>query len=145
FLYAWSLLIVLLLYVPGSSVSLMVYFGMITWYAGAVRGLGHGSHPVLYLPLLIVALPAYLQLARSNGRGTMFFWASSILALSFGIGSQLYWRDAESAIIPAIAAIAAAYTLIPFLHNDPGLRTGAFPFLGTVAMIGALIAGSYSE
>src|SRR5690606_7021492 len=40
FLYAWSLLIILLLYVPGSSVSLMIYFGIITWYAGAVRGLG---------------------------------------------------------------------------------------------------------
>ena len=145
FLFAWSLLIVVLLYVPGSNVSLMIYLAMITWYAGAVRGLGHGSLPVMYLPLLIVALPSYVQLARSNGRSIMFFWASMILALSFGIASQLFWRDAESAIIPAIAAIAAAYTLAPFLHGDPELRTGAFPVLGTIAMIGALIAGSYAE
>ena len=147
FLLTWSLLTVLLLYVPGSLIATLLYLGMITWYAAAART-EHWStvtYPWAYLPLLLAALPVYAREWRERGSSVGFFWLSSFMAVSIGIASQLFWQDGHLEIAIGIMGLAVAYCLVPWAHGGKRLRTAAFPFIGSATILGILIFLSYHE
>jgi len=146
FLLTWSLLVVGLIYIPGSLVACLLYIAMITWYAMLVRS-GHWpkqeEHPWLVLPLLGATLPFFVMEWRARGRAVGFYWLGLFMAIAIAIMSQLFWTSTPFEIVLAIAGLAAAYTLLPVLHHGQDLRTGAFPLLGGAAMLGILIFLSY--
>jgi uncharacterized membrane protein len=147
FLLAWSLLTVVLLYAPGSLIAAMLYLGMITWYAVVVRTGSwiSSAFPWFFLPLLALVVPAYITALRTRGASVGFFWLSLCLALSLGIGSQLFWDDGHLEIALAILGPATAYGLVPRTYKGQRLRTEAFPFLGGLAVLGVLIFLGYSD
>lgn len=147
FLLVWSLLTVALLYVPASLVSGLLYIGMITWYAGIYRTESWQvvQHPWLYLPLLAAVIPAYVRELRANGSGTGFFWLNAIAAISIAIGSQLFWSDGHLEVALGIMGLAVAYCLVPPIYRKKPVRTGAWPFLGGMAVLGVLFFLSYHD
>ena len=147
FLLVWSLLTVALLYVPGSLVSGLLYISMITWYAGVYRtGSWHTvQHPWLYLPMLAVVIPAYVRELRRNGSSTGFFWFNAIAAISIAIGSQLFWFDGHLEVALGIMGLAVAFCLVPLTYRSRTVRTGAWPFLGGIAVLGVLFFLSYHD
>jgi uncharacterized membrane protein len=145
-LLVWSLLVLPLLYVPGSAGTLMLYLGMITWYGLDTRTGGYpGGQPWMVLPLFALAVPAFLNAARERGEGAAFFWAALVMALSIGIMSQLFWQEPNMAIAVAIASLSTAYVLAPAMFTNRNLRLGAFTFTGTFFMLGVLVFMSYGE
>jgi uncharacterized membrane protein len=146
FLLMWSLLVALLLYVPGSIMSLILYTGMITWYAVQVRtdGWRNDALPWLYFPLLAIAIPAFVRHARINGRSTAFLWAALALAISIAVASQLFWREPHMEIVLAISSLASAFLLVPHVIKRKDIRLGSFPLIGTLAILGVLIFTSYA-
>lgn len=147
FLFTWSLLAVLLLYVPGSIIAALLYIGMITWYAGLVR-MEHWSSeamPWLYWPLMAAALPLYIKAWRTRGDTVSFAWFSFFVALSVGIASNLFWKDDHLEIALGIAGLATAYALVPTGSVGLPKRTGAFVRLGRLSLLCVLFFLSYQS
>ena len=147
FLLAWSLLAAALLYVSGSLVASLLYLGAITWYAIAARNSSWSNvhFPWCYLPLLAVALPAYVRHWRTHGTSVGFFWHNLFLVISIAFGSQLFWSNDHIEMALGMAGMAVAYCLVPLLHRGRSLRTGAFSFIGCAALLGVLIFTSYID
>lgn len=137
YLLTCSMLILPLLYVPGSIMAALAYLAMITWYGATVR-FEHWStieRPWLLIPLIAAAVPFYLRQARSNGGSIGFWWFSLFLALTIGIGSQFFLSDLGIHQVLGIMALAGAYTLVPWLHPGRALRTWPWVLVGGAAML----------
>jgi len=147
FLFAWSLLTVALLFVPGSLVATLLYIGTITWYAVATRESSWSTDhfPWWYMALLAPALMVYVRAWRERGTSVGFFWLGLFLAISMAIGSQLFWADGRLEVALAIAGLATAYCAVPFAHIGRPLRTGPFPVIGMLALLGVLVFTSYRD
>lgn len=147
FLFAWSLLTVALLFVPGSLVATLLYIGTITWYATSTRtsSWGNDHFPWFYLALLIPALVVYLRAWRERGTSVGFFWLNLFIAVSMAIASQLFWTDGRMEIVLAIAGLATAYCAVPYAHIGKALRTSPFPTIGMLALLGVLVFTSYRD
>ncbi|HRH68558.1 MAG TPA: DUF2157 domain-containing protein [Flavobacteriales bacterium] len=137
YLFTCSLLILPLLYLPGSFTVALGYLGMITWYAWTVRfeGSGPDDRPWYFIALLAAAVPFYGGEMRRNGTGVPFWWLSLCMALATGIGSQLFYRDWELAHALGVVALAAAFTLVPWLHVGRELRTWPWVLVGGATML----------
>lgn len=147
FLLTWSLLAVLLLYVPGSIIAALLYIGMITWYACLVR-MEHWSNeelPWLYWPMIAAALPLYIKAWKTRGDTVSFAWFSFFVALSLGITSNLFWKDDHLEIALGIAGLATAYALVPTGSVGLTKRTGAFVRLGRLSLLCVLFFLSYQS
>ncbi len=147
FLFAWSLLTVALLFVPGSLVATLLYIGTITWYAVATRTSSWSTDhfPWFYLALLVPVLFVYRRAWKERGTSVGFFWFSLFVAVSIAIASQLFWTDGRMEVALAIAGLATAYCAIPFAHIGRSLRTGPFPTIGMLALLGVLVFTSYHD
>lgn len=145
YLLTCSLLILPLLYLPGSFTVALGYLGMITWYAWTVRFGDYREHdtPWYFIGLLITAFPFYLGEARRNGSGAAFWWLSLCMALATGIGSQLFYQEWERMHALGLVALAALYTLIPWLHREKPLRTWPWVLLGGATMLIVFLVFSY--
>lgn len=143
YLLTCALLILPLLYLPGSLVVALGYLAMITWYTWAVRFEGDGQLPWPFLGLLAAAVPFYFAEARRNGNGVGFWWLSLFLALAFGIGSQFFHRDWEQAHALGLVALAGAYTLVPWLHTGRALRTWPWVLVGATTLLITLLVFSF--
>ena len=137
YLLTCSLLILPLLYLPGSFCVSLIYLAMITWYAGIVRfeHYSGSDRPWWFIPLLLAALPYYLREARRIGTSTVFWWLSLFMALSVGFGSQLFYADWSQAHALGVVALAGAFTLVPWLHGRSGMRTWPWVLVGGATML----------
>ncbi len=135
YLFLCALLIAPLLYLPGSLIVALCYLSMITWYGWLFR-LEHGNdRPWLLLLLLAAAVPFYLRQARENGNGIGFWWLSLFMALTVGMCSQLFYTDWEIEHSLGLVALAAAFTLVPWLHHGRTLRTWPWVLVGGATML----------
>jgi hypothetical protein len=91
--------------------------------------------PFLALPLVAAAVPAYVIEARKHGMSIGFWWFGLFLALSVGIISQMFYTQFEVEHALAIAAIASAFTLVPWLHPGRDLRTQPWVAVGGTALL----------
>ncbi|MBX2972363.1 MAG: DUF2157 domain-containing protein [Flavobacteriales bacterium] len=147
YLLTCSLLILPLLYLPGSFCVALGYLAMITWYAWIVRfeGFGTWKWPWLFIPLLAAAVPYYIGEARRNGTGTAFWWLSLFMALSIGFGSQLFYTRWEQPHVLGLMALAGAFTLVPWLHHGRTLRTWPWVLVGGTTMLVTLFVFSFRQ
>lgn len=145
YLLTCSLLILPLLYLPGSATVALGYLAMITWYAWLVRfeGFGSAARAWWFIPLLLAAVPFYLNTARRNGTGTAFWWLSLFMAFSVGFGSQLFYSDWEQVHVLGLLALAGAFTLVPWLHTGENLRTWPWVLIGGATMLITLCVFSF--
>lgn len=137
YLLTCSLLILPLLYLPGSFIVALGYLAMITWYGCSVRFEHWSAHdrPWLLVLLLGAAVPFYLRQAKVNGTGVAFWWLSLFMALATGIATQLFHTDWEMEHALGLMAIAAAFTLVPWLHPGRELRTWPWVLVGGAATL----------
>lgn len=145
YLLVCSILILPLLYLPGSLIVTLGYLTMVTWYGGSIAT-GYGrDHEVPWplIPLLAAAVPAYLRMARTNGSGTGFWWFSLGMALSVGFGSQFFYRDWGFDHVLGLMALAATFTLVPWLHHDPSPRTWPWALVGGATVLITLFVFSF--
>ncbi len=145
YLLVCAVLMLPLLYLPGSVVVLLGFLAMATWYGCSVRwGWSHaGERPWALLPLLVAAVPAYGRLAVDAGRGRGFWWASLAMALSVLIGAHLFHGEWTSFHALGLIGLAAAFTLVPWMHRDPGLRTWPWALVGGTAVLIVLYVFSF--
>lgn len=135
YLFLCTLLIAPLLYLPGSLIVALCYLGMTAWYGWLFR-FEHGhDRPWLLLLLLAAAVPCYLRQARINGTGISFWWFSLFMALAVGMCSQLFYTEWEIEHTVGLVAMAAAFTLVPWLHQGRALRTWPWVFVGGCTML----------
>lgn len=138
YLFTCSLLILPLLYLPGSVMAGLVYLSMVTWYAWLLNFGSWSSHraePLLALPMVAAAVPAYLAMARKHGTSIGFLWTGLFLAIAVGSISQMFYKDFGLGHVLAIAGIAGAYTLVPWLHHGRELRTHPWVVVGGASML----------
>lgn len=137
YLLTCSLLMLPLLYLPGSFTVALGYLAMITWYAWTVRFEGYGMHarPWIFMGLLAAAVPFYLQEARRRGTGAPFWWLSLCMALAIGIGSQLFYREWELPHALGVVALAGVFTLVPWSHKGRALHTWPWVLVGGLTML----------
>lgn len=145
YLLTCSLLILPLLYLPGSFCVAMGYLALITWYAWIVRveGFGTTQQPWFFIPLLVAAIPCYIGEARHSGGSTAFWWFSLFMALAAGFGSQLFHTDWEQPHVLGLMALAGAFTLVPWLHHGRELRTWPWVLVGGTTMLITLFVFSF--
>ena len=135
YLFTCSLLILPLLYLPGSLIVALCFLGLVTWYGWLFRFEHDDQRPWLLLLLIAAAVPYYLKQARTNGAGIGFWWLSLIMALAVGMSSQLFHTEWEIEHALGLVAMAAAFTLVPWLHHGRALRTWPWVFVGGTAML----------
>ncbi|MBL7952987.1 MAG: DUF2157 domain-containing protein [Flavobacteriales bacterium] len=137
YLFTCSLLILPLLYLPGSFTVALGYLAMITWYAWTARFEGYGAYdrPWYFIGLLAAAVPFYLSEARRNGTGVSFWWLSLCMALTTGFGSQLFYEGWDFAHALGVVGLAGAFTLVPWLHVGRELRTWPWTLVGGATIL----------
>jgi Predicted membrane protein (DUF2157) len=135
YLFTCSLLIVPLLYLPGSLVVALCYLAMITWYGWLFVWENNDQRPWLVLLLLAAAVPYYLKQAHARGTGIGFWWLSLFMALTVGMSSQFFYTDWEITHALGLVVVAAAFTLVPWLHVGRALRTWPWVFVGGATML----------
>lgn len=135
FFLTWAVLILGVVYLMRSFGTALLYLALITAYAVGTRADGPGDAlPWPYLPLLAAVLPFCLRHMRQRPAGVSTFWLSLFVAVSFAIGSQLFWSDLRPWNYIGIAGLAAAYSLVPVL--DPmGARLSPFRGIGVAALL----------
>lgn len=135
FFLTWAVLILGVVYVMRSFGTALLYLALITAYAVGVRTDGPGdTMPWAYLPLLAAVLPFCLRHVRQRPAGVSTFWLSLFVAASFAIGSQLFWSDLRPWDQVGMAALAAAYSLVPVL-GPAGARLSPFRGIGVAALL----------
>ena len=147
YLLTCALLMVPLLYVPGSYVVALGYLAMATWY-GTLARVDHWNGSELPWPALLLfaaAVPYYLQRARAQGSSIGFWWLSLFMALALGTIAQLFYSDWSALHVVAMVSLAAAYTLVPWLHRDPALRTWPWVLVGAATQLCIFFAFSFRE
>lgn len=135
YLFTCALLLVPLLYLPGSLIVALCYLGIIAWYGWLFRFEHGDEHPWLLLALVAAAVPFYLKQARESGTGIGFWWLSLCMALTVGLSSQLFYTDWEIEHALGAMAVAAAFTLVPWLHTGRPLRTWPWVLVGGATML----------
>lgn len=145
YLLTCSLLIMPLLYLPGSFCVALGYLAMVTWYAWIVRfeGFGTWQWPWPFIPLFAAVIPYYIGVARRSGGSTSFWWLSLFMALAAGFGSQLFYTDWEQPHVLGLMALAGAFTLVPWLHHGRELRTWPWVLVGGATMLITLFVFSF--
>lgn len=138
YLLLCSILILPLLYLPGSVITTLIYLAMISWYGSLVvvdRWSGDAL-PWALIPLLAAAMPVYLREAKDHGTGTRFWWLSFGMALATGMAGQFFYREWEMDHVLGLMALASVFTLVPWTHPCRDLRTWPWALVGgTTALI----------
>jgi uncharacterized membrane protein len=143
YLLLCSLLVLPLLYVPGSLLATIGYLAMITWYGALVADDRWAGRPWLLIPLLLAAVPAYLREARNNGTGAGFWWLSLAMALATGLSSQFFYNDWKMDHVLGLMALTCPFTLVPCLHQRNELRTWPWALVGGATALITLFVFSY--
>jgi len=147
YLLACALLILPLLYLPGSLIVALGYLAVVAWHAAVYRfdGPGADAMPWPSLLLLAAAAPMYLREARISGERIGFWWLSLFAALSVGLISQWFYRDWSIVHEFGLFGIATAFTLVPWLHPGRALRTWPWALVGGAAVLINFFILSYTD
>lgn len=147
YLLTCALLILPLLYLPGSVVVALGYLALVTWQAAAYHfnRPGPDAPPFAALGLLAAAAPMYVQEARRHGERVGFWWLSLFAALSLGMISQWLYRDWSIAHVFGLLAMATTFTLVPWLHPGRALRTWPWALVGGATALVTFLVLSYRE
>ena len=140
-----SVLILPLLYLPGSIVVTLGFLAMVLWQGVLVRTehFGGTELPWAMLGLLAASVPAYVMHAKAHGQSIGFWWHSLFMALAVGVGVNLFHSDWELAHVTVLLALGSAYTLVPWLFPDPKLRTWPWALVGGATVLIILFAFSF--
>ncbi|MBK9512076.1 MAG: DUF2157 domain-containing protein [Flavobacteriales bacterium] len=140
-----SVLILPLLYLPGSIVVTLGFLAMVLWQGVSVRTehWGGDAFPWAMLGLLAASVPAYLTHARSHGQSIGFWWHSLFMAIGTGVGANLFYSDWELAHVTVLLAMGSAYTLVPWLFPDPKLHTWPWALVGGATVLIILFGFSF--
>lgn len=135
FFLAWAVLILGVVYLMRSFGTALLYLALITAYVVGMRMDGPvDAMPWPYLPLLLAILPFYLRHLRQRPASVSTFWLSFFVAVSFAIGSQMFWQDLRVWGWTGVAALAAAYGVVPVL-GPAGARLSPFRGIGTLTVL----------
>jgi uncharacterized membrane protein len=147
YLLTCALLILPLLYLPGSAITALGFLALVTWHAAAYHfdRPGPDAPPWYALALLAAAAPMYAREARANGTGIGFWWLSLFGAISVGLISQWFYSDWSIAHVFGLVSIASAFTLVPWLHPGKTLRTWPWAFVGGAAVLVLFLVLSYRD
>lgn len=100
FVLTWMLLIVALIYVLPSYITGLLYIAGITWYACLAGYFDHPEQqPYLFLPLLLLTAPAYLQLLRRKSESNMFILYNWFIAAAFPCVLGAFISNNENATV----------------------------------------------
>lgn len=144
YLLTCSLLVLPLLYLPGSFAAALIFLALATGYAGAgFFAFEDARRPFQVLVLLAAAAPAYLSQARQRGNSTGFWWFSLFMALSIGISIQFFLRDWGLGRVLGMVAMASMFTLVPWTHPGREWRTAPWVLVGGAALVWILFMASY--
>jgi uncharacterized membrane protein len=140
-----SVLILPLLYLPGSILVTLGFLAMVVWQGVLVRSAHWGGDalPWPMLGLLAASVPAYVMHARSQGQQIGFWWHSLFMALAVGVGVNLFHTEWELAHVTVLLALGSAYTLVPWLFADPKLRTWPWALVGGATVLVILFGFSF--
>lgn len=147
YLLTCALLILPLIYLPGSLIVALGYIATVTWHAAAYHwdGPGRMALPWSSLLLLAAAVPMYLREARLNGERIGFWWLSLFAALSVGLISQWFYRDWSIVHVFGVLGMATAFTLVPWLHTGRALRSWPWALVGGAAVLITFFVLSYRD
>ncbi len=147
YLLTCALLILPLLYLPGSVITALGYLALVTWQAAAYHfdRPGPDAPPWMALGLLAAAAPLYLREARAHGERIGFWWLSLFMALSTGLISQWFHTDWSIGHVFGLLAMASAFTLVPWLHAGRLLRTWPWALVGGATVLITFLVLSYRE
>jgi uncharacterized membrane protein len=145
YLLLCSALILPLLYLPGSILVTLGYLALVLWQGVLVRteSFGIPQFPWGMLVLLLASVPAYVLHARRNGDSLGFWWHSLLLAIALGAAGQLFHSDWELPHLVVLLFLAAAYTVVPWLHPGRTLRTWPWALVGGSTILVVLFAFSF--
>jgi hypothetical protein len=83
FILTWMLLTVALLYIMPSYITGLLYIAGVTWYACLTGYFDNPEQqPYLFLPLLLLVAPAYIQLLRTKRESNIFILYNWFIAIS---------------------------------------------------------------
>jgi hypothetical protein len=144
YLLTCALLVLPLLYLPGSLAAALIFLALATGYAGTgYFAIGGDGRPWPVLALLAAAVPAYWLQAHQRGNSTGFWWFSLFMALAIGISSQFLLLDRGLGRALALVALSSMYTLIPWAHPGREWRTAPWTYAGAGALLVILFMASY--
>ena len=134
-----------LLYIPGSVIVALGYVALVLWQGVLVRTehFGADQFPWGMVLLLAAAIPFYLQQARRMGSSVGFWWLSLFMAIAVGVASQLFYTDWSMLHMVVMLALAAAYTLVPWLFHNGALRTWPWVLVGGLMVLIIFFAFSF--
>lgn len=138
YLLTCTVLMLPLLYLPGSYLVALGYVALVLWYAVGVRMgefLAQGEAPWLALPLLAAAWPMYALRAKREGHSVGWLWLGLFLAIATFTMSQLFNTEFGNQHLLAMVCLAGAYTLVPSMVKDSGLRTGPWVLVGALTQL----------
>ncbi|MBK9176482.1 MAG: DUF2157 domain-containing protein [Flavobacteriales bacterium] len=147
YLLTCALLILPLLYLPGSLITALGYLALVTWQAAAYHfdRPGPDAPPWMALVLLAAAVPMYLREAHVNGERIGFWWLSLFAAVSLGLISQWFHRSWSITHIFGLMAMASAFTLVPWLHPGRAWRTWPWVLVGGATVLVTFLVLSYRD
>lgn len=144
YLLTCALLVLPLLYLPGSLAAALIFLALATGYAGSgFFGGGVEGRPWPVLALLAAAVPAYWLQAHQRGNSTGFWWFSLFMALGLGLCSQFFLHEWGVERALALVALASAYALVPWAHPGREWRTAPWVFVGAGALVVVLFMAGY--
>ncbi|MFT3886111.1 MAG: DUF2157 domain-containing protein [Flavobacteriales bacterium] len=143
FYLTWAVLILGLVYLLRSFTTALLYLVLITSYAFLLRDRPGHELPFLYLPLFAAVLPFYWRHLQQGPGRVSTFWLSFFVAVSFAIGSQLFWQDFGPWHFIGVAGLALGYVLMPAIAPQ-GARLSPFTTIGrwTLLVLLFMLSGS---
>lgn len=132
FLLTWMLLVVALVYIMPSHITGLLYIAGVTWYA-CVAGYFEtpDTPPYLYFALLLLVLPAYLQLLRGRQESDLLHVYNWFIVASFACVSGTFAETLDDAFMISLAYIAlfCLYCTIGTAEFYKGRRLYINPYL----------------
>lgn len=149
FLLTWMLLTVPLMYIMPSYITGLLYIAGISWYACLLGYFNRsGLQPFLFLPLLLLAAPAWIQLFRHKRDGNLFVLYNWFLAASITLvlGTFIPGNEDSARGFLCYLTLFALYYVAGTSPVFRGQRLFANPYLliAVPALAGILLFWTYS-
>jgi hypothetical protein len=150
FILTWLLLTIPLLYVMRAYIIGLLHIANVTWYACLVGYLESPEQlPYLYLPLLLLAAPAYIQLLRNKRDSNLFILYNWFIAISLPCVLGTFVSNGDDSIRGFLGYLAlfSFYYFIGTSNLFRQRRLFANPYLvtGIPGIVAILLFWTYSS